>query len=152
MWRQHVAAGVSPRSSSKSIGKSHEVATASVVVACYRHFVHFVANQCWAIRYRGLTPGHWGEEDFPPTILTPTPTVSSPESGVDRQITQFDRSVRNELAGSPAVFIRLGIARLLNAYRTANGTFTLGELTITTPPTIFAVAAWNTLSLPAISK
>jgi len=37
----------------ESSGKSHEVATASVVVACYRHFV---ANQCWAIRYRGLTP------------------------------------------------------------------------------------------------
>ena len=34
-------------------GFSHEVAAASVVVACYRHFV---ANQCWAIRYRGLTP------------------------------------------------------------------------------------------------
>ena len=37
----------------ESSGKSHEVATAGVVVACYRHFV---ANQCWAIRYRGLTP------------------------------------------------------------------------------------------------
>ena len=29
----------------ESTGKSHEVATASVVVACYRHFV---ANQWWA--------------------------------------------------------------------------------------------------------
>jgi len=37
----------------ESTSKSHEVATASVVVACYRHFV---ANQSWAIRYRGLTP------------------------------------------------------------------------------------------------
>jgi len=76
--------------------------------------------------------GRSDDETFPSQVLR--------SAGARAARGTHHRSVRNELAGSPSLLIKLGVASLVNAKRTAFGVATSLDDTISSLPSITAVA------------